>query len=357
MKSPTRPTRGSAEPGASHPGVPPLSDASPPTLEVRGVEKTFGTIRAVRGVSFEARAGQVTALLGPNGAGKTSLLRMVIGMLRPDRGSLVYRLGDSSNTASSSNTAASSHPAPAARPDPMRIGYLPEERGLYLDVPVRRMLLYFAALRGMPAAAARSAAEAWLARFDLADRAGAEVRDLSKGNQQKVQFISAILHRPALAVLDEPFSGLDPVNQDFFLELIRELAAGGTAVLLSAHQMQLVERLADQVILMRAGEAVSSGTLDQLRARWATGRALRLRLANPLDPATLATLAGTPGVREATSLAPDEVSLVLEPEASLRPLFSVLSRDAEVRELESETLTLHDLYLRTVTSAGGKEAP
>ncbi len=354
MTPPTHPARGSAEPGASHPGIPSRPDSPPPTLEVRGVEKTFGAIQAVRGVSFEARAGQVTALLGPNGAGKTSLLRMIIGMLRPDRGSLVYRLGDPSDTAAPSHPAPR-HPAPAPRPDPMRIGYLPEERGLYLDVPVRRMLLYFAALRGMPAAAARSAAEAWLARFDLADRAGAEVRDLSKGNQQKVQFISAILHRPALAVLDEPFSGLDPVNQDFFLELIRELAAGGTAVLLSAHQMQLVERLADQVILMRAGEAVSSGTLDQLRARWATGRALRLRLAAPLDPATRATLAGTPGVREATSLTPGEVSLVLEPEASLRPLFAVLSRDAEVLELESETLTLHDLYLRTVTGAGGKE--
>lgn len=308
-----------------------------PVLQVYEVEKTFGSLRAVDGVSVDAPAGQVTAILGPNGAGKTTLLRMIIGMLRPDRGRIVYRFGSGASP----------------RPDPMRIGYLPEERGLYLDVPVRRMLLYFAALRGMPAAEARRASDRWLERFELADRAGAEVRDLSKGNQQKVQFVSAILHRPALAVLDEPFSGLDPVNQDFFLELIRELAAGGTAVLLSAHQMQLVERLADRVVMMRAGQAVSNGTLDELRRRWATGRALRLRLGAPLDPRILS---GTPGVRQVTPVGSDELTLVLEPDAPLGPLLATLARDATVLELGSETVTLHDLYLRTVVG-GGSEAP
>ncbi len=308
-----------------------------PVLEVNEVEKTFGTLRAVDRVSVDAPAGQVTAILGPNGAGKTTLLRMIIGMLRPDRGRIVYRLGSGASP----------------RPDPMRIGYLPEERGLYLDVPVRRMLLYFAALRGMPAPEARRAADRWLERFELADRAGAEVRDLSKGNQQKVQFISAILHRPALAVLDEPFSGLDPVNQDFFLELIRELATGGTAVLLSAHQMQLVERLADRVVMMRAGQAVSNGTLDELRRRWATGRALRLRLGAPLDPRILSD---TPGVRQVTPLGSDELTLVLEPDAPLGPLLATLARDAEVLELGSETVTLHDLYLRTVVGGASGAA-
>jgi len=302
-------------------------------LEVRDVEKSFGSLRAVDSVSMEARKGRVTALLGPNGAGKTTLLRMIIGMLRPDQGRILYRLGKGES----------------ARPDPMRIGYLPEERGLYLDVPVRRMLLYFAALRGMPGAAARDAADRWLKRFDLADRAESEVRDLSKGNQQKIQFISAILHRPALAVLDEPFSGLDPINQDFFLELIRELASDGTAVLLSAHQMQLVERLADRVVMMRGGQVVSDGSVDELRGRWRTGRSLRLRLGAPMEADALLKV---PGVRRVTPSGQRELNLELEPEASLSPLLATLARDAEVVGMESQNLTLHDLYLRMVNGTG-----
>src|SRR5690606_35552882 len=151
------------------------------------------------------------------------------------------------------------------RPDTTRIGYLPEERGPYQDVPVRRYLADFAALRGMRGPDARREADRWLARLGLADRAGRELLSLAQGNQQKVQFLSSIVHRPELAILDEPFSGLDPLNQDLFLSLIRELRSAGTTVVLSAHQMQLVERLADRVILIRAGRTAGAGTVEQLR--------------------------------------------------------------------------------------------
>lgn len=225
---------------------------STPLLELDDVRKSFGRVRAVDGLSLTLPPGEILALVGPNGAGKTTALRMIIGMMKPDSGRIVYGLkGDASDGM-----------------DPHRIGYLPEERGLYTDVPVRRMLLYFAALRGMPRRESEPEAMRWLERLSLADRADEDVRNLSKGNQQKVQFITSVVHRPTLAVLDEPFSGLDPINQDLFLGLVRELREQGTTVLFSAHQMQLVERLADRVILLREGRPAARGSFAELRARW-----------------------------------------------------------------------------------------
>jgi len=237
---------------AVSPEVRGASDEVRPILTVEDVAKSFSGVRAVDGVSLELPRGEILALVGPNGAGKTTLLRMIIGMISPDRGRIRYGFDESLDE----------------RVDPSRLGYLPEERGLYVDVPVRRVLLYFAALRGMPRRDAAVEADRWLERLGLGDRAGDEVRSLSKGNQQKVQFLTAILHRPSLAILDEPFSGLDPLNQEAFLGLVRELRAGGTTVLFSAHQMQLVERLADRVILISEGRFAAQGTLAELRAGW-----------------------------------------------------------------------------------------
>lgn len=225
---------------------------STPLLELHDVRKSFGRVRAVDGLSLALPPGEILALVGPNGAGKTTALRMIIGMMKPDSGRILYGLNGGA----------------ADRMDPHRIGYLPEERGLYTDVPVRRTLLYFAALRGMPRREAEPEAMRWLERLSLADRADEDVRNLSKGNQQKVQFITSVVHRPTLAVLDEPFSGLDPINQDLFLGLVRELRDEGTTVLFSAHQMQLVERLADRVVLMREGRSAARGSFSELRARW-----------------------------------------------------------------------------------------
>jgi ABC-2 type transport system ATP-binding protein len=301
-------------------------------LELDAVEKSFGEVRAVRGVSVGVRPGEILALLGPNGAGKTTLLRMAIAMIFPDRGSVRYWLGG----------------VEAGRPDSSLIGYLPEERGLYLDVPVLRTLLYFAALRGMRRDDARQEAMRWLDRLDLSGRAGEEMRNLSKGNQQKVQFISSIVHRPELAILDEPFSGLDPLNQDLFLELIRELRAAGTTVLLSAHQMQLVERLADRVVLIREGLRVEDGTLDDLRTRWGTGRRLHLQLRGTAASIDAERLAALPGVLSA-QLAPGRgIEVVIAEDARLSPVLEAIGRDHDVTDLRAEAVTLHDIYVRTV---------
>jgi ABC-2 type transport system ATP-binding protein len=329
-----------------------------PLLKVDDVRKSFGPVQAVHGVSLEARPGRVLALLGPNGAGKTTVLRMIIGMIRPDHGEITYRFGG----------------VPTHRPDPQLLGYLPEERGLYLDVPVRRMLLYFGALRGLPRQRARMEADRWLERFDLLDRAEDEVRDLSKGNQQKIQFISAILHAPPLAILDEPFSGLDPLNQSLFLELIRELADGGTAVILSAHQMELVERLADRVLLIRGGEVRAEGTIPELRERWGAGRRLRLRVEGRPEIEFLrgmdavrdvrmqglrgeagAPVGGTADVPAHAHAhthgdAPEEseVHVLLEPRAPVSELLERAGRELRILDIHSESVTLHDVYVESV---------
>jgi ABC-2 type transport system ATP-binding protein len=222
-----------------------------PFLDVRGVGKRFASVQAVAQLSLTVRPGEIFALLGPNGAGKSTLLRMLVGITRPDEGEVRWpSLGvDRLPTAA--------------------LGYLPEDRGLYQDMPLVAVLTYFGSLRGLAPDVAKRAAEHWLDRLELLPRAKEKVGSLSKGNQQKVQFAAAVLHRPTCAILDEPFSGLDPLNQELFLRLVTELRDQGTTVILSAHQMALVERLADHVFIMQHGREVLSGTMPEIRARFA----------------------------------------------------------------------------------------
>jgi ABC-2 type transport system ATP-binding protein len=297
-------------------------------VSVEDVTKRFGAVTAVDGVSLQVRRGEVFALLGPNGAGKSTLIRMLLGLQRPDEGRIAYQLDGT----------------PAA-PRPELVGYLPEDRGLYPEIKVLRTLVYFGVLRGMERRAARAAAEAWLERMGLADRGAEPLKALSKGNQQKVQFITAVLHRPRFAVLDEPFSGLDPINQDFFLGLIREMRDGGMTILLSAHQMQLVERLADRVMVMNRGRPVLHGTLPEIRQRWTRETRLVLRFAGDADGAVLA---GHASVLRVEPSAPGELTLYLAPDAPLNPVLAAAAQAMEVREVHSAPVTLHEAYVRAV---------
>ncbi len=303
-------------------------------LSVADVHKEYGPVRAVDGVSFEVRPGEIVALLGPNGAGKTTLIRMLVGLTRPDRGTVAYHI-DGANQ--------STLPAPA-------LGYLPEERGLYQDVSAARTLAYFGRLRGMNRSDAAHAAAEWLERFELADRANEPLKALSKGNQQKVQFASAVLHRPRFAILDEPFSGLDPLNQDLFVRIVQELREGGTTVLLSAHQMQLVERLADRVILLSRGREVLRGTIAELRRTWSVGQRLVVRLAGEADPGALADHAA---VRQVERTAVDELTVLTDADTPLSELLVAIGSRCAVVSLHAEQLTLHDIYVRSVEASLG----
>jgi ABC-2 type transport system ATP-binding protein len=302
-------------------------------LTVRDVTKTYANVRAVAGVSFAVHKGEIFALLGPNGAGKTSLVRMLLGILSPDGGDIEYSIrGD----------------APAW-PDPADLGYLPEDRGLYKDIPILRTLTYFGVLRGMRNAAARAAALKWLDRMGLADRSGVKLDALSKGNQQKVQFISAVLHKPAFVVLDEPFSGLDPLNQESFAGVIRELRDEGMTVLLSAHQMQLVEKLADRVLLMNFGREVLSGTVNEMRQKSGAVTRLGLHVRGTADPAIFA---GHPAVVGVESNGNGTLVLLLREGAVLSDLLVQAGTRLDVIEVHSERLTLHDIYVQALGSAG-----
>jgi ABC-2 type transport system ATP-binding protein len=298
-------------------------------LTVQDATKTFASVRAVGGVSFDVRRGEIFALLGPNGAGKTTLVRMLLGILKPDTGSITFRLKGNV----------------PAEPQPAELGYLPEDRGLYKDIAIGRTLTYFGILRGMRRADARRAAEEWLERMGLRDRIRDNLDNLSKGNQQKVQFIAAILHRPAFAALDEPFSGLDPINQDFFSRLIRGLRDDGMTILLSAHQMQLVEKLADRVLLMDRGREVLAGTVDEMRRRTRAVSRLGLRVRGSPDPVALANHPAVAGV-EANS--DGHLVLLLREGATLSDLLVQAGTRLDVVEVHSERPSLHDIYVQAL---------
>jgi ABC-2 type transport system ATP-binding protein len=218
-------------------------------LEVSGLTKSFGGQVAVRDVSFRAARGEITGFLGPNGAGKTTTLRMSLGVIAPDSGTarLFGRTPD------------------AAGMD--RVGFLPEERGVYRKMTAEAVIVFFARLKGIPAGEARKRARAYLERFGLADAGRKKIKELSKGMAQKVQIIAAIVHEPDFIILDEPFSGLDPVNQSLLEQVIREQAEAGRTVLFSTHVMEHAERLCDRIVLMARGQKVFDGTVEEALAR------------------------------------------------------------------------------------------
>ena len=230
-------------------------------IEARGLVRTFGDVRAVDGVDLVVRPRGLTGFVGGNGAGKTTTMRMVMGLLRPDAGEVLW------------------DGRPMTDADRRRFGYMPEERGLYPKQKVADQLAYLGRLSGMTTADAREAVERHLERFDLGARAGDRVEALSLGNQQRVQIIAALLHGPAALVLDEPFSGLDPAAVDAMADILRDHAASGVPVLFSSHQLDLVERLCDHLIVLARGRVVAQGAVDDLRA----GGPTRFRLVTDAD--------------------------------------------------------------------------
>jgi ABC-2 type transport system ATP-binding protein len=216
-------------------------------LAVRDIRKTFGDVRAVDGVSFTVPQGTITGLLGRNGAGKTTTIRMITGIFMPDSGEIQWLGGESSV------------------PFRDRIGYLPEERGLYKQMKVWELLVFLAEIKGCRPAETKKKVDGWLERFELTDKRDAKVEELSKGNQQKVQLIGTLLHDPELIILDEPQSGLDPVNMVVVRNLLHDLRKEGKTILLSTHMMAEAEKMADEIILIHRGQVVLEGTLDEVR--------------------------------------------------------------------------------------------
>jgi ABC-2 type transport system ATP-binding protein len=218
-------------------------------IRLRGVTKRFGKHTAVDHFDFEVPRGSICGLLGPNGSGKTTSIRMIMGILLPDEGSVSLFGADPDTTRRT------------------KVGYLPEERGVYRKMKCGELVTFLAEIRGVPRAEGRRRAEAWFERLGLEAWADRKVEDLSKGMQQKVQFIGTVIHEPELLILDEPFSGLDPINQDVLEEIVRDFHARGTTILFSTHLMDQAERLCERVCLISNAKKVLDADLRELKAR------------------------------------------------------------------------------------------
>ena len=216
-------------------------------LQITNLTKQFKKIKAVDNISFKVQQGDIYGFLGPNGAGKTTSIRMIMGIIKPDNGSIKLNASDI-NTINRKN-----------------LGYLPEDRGLYQKQNLSEILDYFGCLKGLDKKEANNRANLWLERFNLDDQKRRKVEELSKGNQQKIQFIIALLHDPQLIILDEPFTGLDPVNQILLKEVIKEKQEEGKTIIFSTHQMEQVERLCNNICLINKGHILLEGPLSEIR--------------------------------------------------------------------------------------------
>jgi ABC-2 type transport system ATP-binding protein len=303
-------------------------------LSVEHLRKAFATTLAVDDVAFQVTPGEVFGLLGPNGAGKTTTIRMILRILEPDAGTVLYE------------------GKPFCDDTRNRIGYLPEERGLYRKSRVLDTILYFASLRGMSPRPARQEAVRWLKRLGIEEYASRKVEELSKGNQQKVQFVISIIHDPSLVVLDEPFSGLDPVNQIVLTEVFRELKQSGKAVIFSTHQMDQAEKLSDALCLINKGKVVLGGSLRDVKKRYGSNS---LHLEFEGDGSFMP---GLPGVRN-TLMFENTAELDLGPDATPRDIIASVNPRVELRKVELREPSLESIFLRCVggaVAAGKQEA-
>lgn len=305
-------------------------------LVLEGVSKSFEGVRAVSDLSLRVPEGLIFGFLGPNGAGKTTTMRMVLDILRPDSGTITWR------------------GRPVDGQTRRRFGYLPEERGLYPKMKVLDQLVYFARLYGMQRDEAAAAAECWLERFGIADRKGSRLDELSRGNQQKVQVLVALVHDPDLALLDEPFSGLDPLNSELLEEALRDLRDRGKTVLYSSHRLEQVEELCEGVAIIARGRLRLTGNLEAIRDA-ATRRILHVRTSSRTAP----DIAGLPLDRVEPGR--DYARFSLREGADPQDVLRSLAARESLEYFALERPTLQEIFLEATAdseegSAGAVEA-
>jgi ABC-2 type transport system ATP-binding protein len=296
-------------------------------LEVHRIRKTFSSIVAVDDVSFDVRQGEILGLIGPNGAGKTTTIRTILNILKPDGGTIVYR-GEKFSKHMSNG-----------------FGYLPEERGLYRRSRVLDAMKYFAELRGMDRASAGRAACSWLDTIELRKESNRRIEELSKGNQQKVQFAVTLVHDPWLVVLDEPLSGLDPINQELLKGILLDLKRKGKAIIFSTHQMEHAEQLSDHLCLINEGKMVLKGTLQEIQRQH---RRNLVRVEFEGNGTFVDSLKGVVTARISSNTAEVELSDDLTPGEFLRQITNRL----EVHSFRLVEPSLQSIFLDVV---GGKE--
>lgn len=290
-------------------------------VEVTHISKSFGNIEAVRDVNFVVEKGEIFGLLGPNGAGKTTIIRVMLDIFKPERGTVSILGG----------------PMTEAKKD--LIGYMPEERGLYQDIPLDRCLVYLGTLKGLSANDAQSRLQVYLDRFDLLPHKKKKVKELSKGMQQKAQIIAAILHEPDLIIIDEPFTSLDPINTQLVKDLMGELHEQGVTLIMSTHQMHQVEELCDRILLINEGKNVLYGNLESIRREHA-GNAVMVRV--PGEIPKLSSVESMVSHNSATKLILNEGS---NPQDVLADL---VAQDVSIEKFEIALPTLDEIFIKVV---------
>ena len=302
-----------------------------PAVEVNHIKKSFGSVKAVDDVSFSVERGEIFGLLGPNGAGKTTTIRLMLDIFKPESGQVSILGG------------------PMDENKKNRIGYMPEERGLYQDISLERCLVYLGSLKGLAPEEARQRASEYLKRFDLADYQNKPIKELSKGMQQKAQIIATLLHNPELVIIDEPFSGLDPVNTNMVKSLLRDLHAEGVTIIMSTHQMHQVEELCERILLIHRGRAVLYGDLDDIRRQF-SGRAVLVRAAQELGENDWRRLLPDLDQVEANNSAS---KLTLGENSSPQEVLArLVQQNVALERFEIATPTLDEIFIRVVQSEG-----
>ncbi len=304
-------------------------------LIVEHISKSFGSFQAVRDLSMQVNEGELFGFLGANGAGKTTTMRMILDIFRPDSGKITWNGQD------------------VSRVPRNQWGYLPEERGLYPKMTVEDQLLFLARLNGLSKADAISQLNEWLDRFQINANRKKKIEELSKGNQQKIQFLATILHNPAILIMDEPFSGLDPVNANVLKEAFLEMHRRGKTIIFSTHQLEQVEEMCQAILIINKGQAVVHGSVQDVRRQHGRNLA-RLKLDN--DP-EIRWLDAFPGVR-VTQRRQNYVEMQMAPDLNPnRIVETALSHGGVISRFELTEPSLTDIFIETVGKIAQPDAP
>ena len=292
-------------------------------LEVKNVSKSYGEFKAVDNLSFEVKEGEIFGLLGANGAGKTTTFRMIMNLLTPDEGEITlngkkidYDVTD-------------------------EIGFLTEERSLLLKLTVKELMMYYGTLKSMKKEDIEKNLKYWLKKFDIESYENKKIKELSKGNQQKIQFISAVIHEPKLLILDEPFSGLDPINVDMFINAINELKEKGTIIIFSSHQMNNVELFCEKLLILNKGKTILKGLLKDIKKRYNERKIL---IKADITKEELLKLKGIDSIVKKG----DEIEVKITDEKYANDIFKYVSKKKDVLKFEVVELSLHEIFTKEV---------
>jgi ABC-2 type transport system ATP-binding protein len=293
-------------------------------LEVKNLQKYFATQKAVDDISFNIEKGSIFGLLGPNGAGKTTLLRMITGIFYPDSGKILFD-GKPFNALEHASS----------------IGYMPEERGLYKKMKIGEQAIYLARLKGLSRAEANESVKEWFVRFEMQSWWGKKVEDLSKGMSQKLQFVTTVIHNPSLIILDEPFSGLDPVNANLIKDEIFKLAKNGSTIIFSTHRMEQVEEICDHIILLNRGKKILDGTISSVKQEFKENM---YQVKAEILPEQLMT-----HIFEVVKYDPGQVTLKLNYDATPNEVLQFfISQGVAIHAFNEVMPSLNDIFIRLV---------